>query len=220
MKVKALKAACLAVGLATAWGSPSNAGPSQSTDQIQLTIDPSNNLSHVFFFYATNSTGGNANTLTSLPNLTAGLSTTETFSATPAGFPGNPARFYGVIGLYDETNKLLAISLNNTAAADAIGKDFETEFAGGNPHFTESDLANALLSNDTFTISEFFWIFESEGSDIPLGSSGQLIDFSTGSVGGSLTAVPEPSPILLVSFGTLGILILQRKRSKEATVEN
>jgi hypothetical protein len=213
MKVKSLKAACLAVGLATAWGGQTDAGVVPPSEEIQLTINPSNNLSHVYFFYATNATGlGSANTLTALPNLTAGVSTTETFFATPAGNYLDPLRFYGVVGLYDETNKLITLSMTSVEAGNVIGtRDFSTEFSG----FTEDSLATALLSNDTFTITTFFWEYEAgRATDIPIGTSGQLVNFSLGSDGGSLSAtiVPEPSPALLVSAAALAIFAFHRRR--------
>jgi hypothetical protein len=214
MKVKALKTACLAVGLATAWGGQANAGPSQSADQIQLTIDPNQNLSHVYFLYATNATGEPVKVL-SLPDLIAGVSTTETV-VIQNGFSQGPFNqiVYSVIGLYDETNQLVTIGFNSPAAASVIGTNFNTEF----PSFTESGIATALLNNDVTTISNFLFrtvIFGPE-FEIPVGTSGELVNFSGGTVGGSLSAtfVPEPSPALLASFGALTLLIFHRKRER------
>jgi len=207
MRVKALRAACLAVGLATAWGMQADA----QVSQIQLTITPSNNLSHVYFLYGTGVTSLVITTIQALPNLVGGASTTLTLSVnTTTEFPS-----YAVIGLYDETNKLLTLGLPTYEATNVVGKkDFNTEFSPD----TEDAVAASLLSNDTTAVMNFFhgppyFYF----LDIGIGETGELVNFSSGTDGGSVTAVvavPEPSPVLLVSLGTLGVLILRRSRSQ------
>jgi hypothetical protein len=213
MKVKALKAACLAVGLVTAWGGAANAGPSQSTDEIQLTITPSNNLSHVYFLYGVNSSTLNAVTAVPLPNLVGGISTTETFNVNHTPF----ADAFVVIGLYDETNKLLTVAMNSSEAQRINGNtDFADEFSqlAIGPFYSEDAIATAMLSNDTVTIANAFENEDGIGFTVNLGDSGSLVNFSNASEGGSVSAeviVPEPSSIELLCSGMLAILAFHRK---------
>ena len=185
MKAKALKAACLAVGLATAWGSPSNAGPTQPSDQIQLTISPSNNLSHVYFLYGVNSSTLHDLSVVSLPNLLAGVSTTETFTVSHSPL----ADAYTVIGLYDETNKLLTVGMNSSEAERIMGNtDFSNEFSAvassySQPFYSEDAIATAMLSNDTTTIANAFEAEDGIGYVINMGDSGELVNFSNASEG-------------------------------------
>src|ERR1017187_8027735 len=99
MKVKMLKAACLAVGLATSWGSQANAGSTQTFDEIQLTIAPSNTLTHVFFLYRSNETGSTPFVIQSLPDIPAGTTTTETFSVPPLVSQYGLPTFYSLLAL-------------------------------------------------------------------------------------------------------------------------
>jgi hypothetical protein len=207
LKTKALKTACLAVGLATAWGSPANAGPSQSTDEVQLTISPSNNLTHVYFLYGVGGTTPSNISAIPLPDIVGGITTTDTFSAANISSPA-----YAVMGLYDETNKLLTLSLYSGEAQNINGNaDFSDVFSP----FTENTIATALLSNDTATLVNF--IGQADFWTVGFGSSADLINFSNASDGGSVFAaiiVPEPSSSLLVGFGALAILTLHRKRGR------
>jgi hypothetical protein len=115
-----------------------------------------------------------------------------------------------VIGLYDETNKLVTIGMTSSYAGSVIGNtDFNTQFSP----FTENAIATALLSNDTATLSTFFFdtAFHAE---IHINNSGPLVNFSNATDGGSLSAtiVPEPSPSLLADFGALALVVFHRKQ--------
>ena len=202
MKSRTLKAACLAVGLATTWGIQADA----QVSQVQLTITPSNNLSHVFFLYGSGVTSLVVSTILPLPNLVAGVSTTLTLSVNST----TETPSYNVIGLYNETNKLLTLGLPTYEATNVVGKkDFNTEFSP----YTEDAVASSLLSNDTTAVVNFFhnppyFSFLSIG----IGQTGQLVNFSNGADGGSMTAVaivPEPSSFLLAGFGVLLLLMLR-----------
>ena len=211
MKVKALKAACLAVGLATAWGSTADAGVVVNTDEIQLTIAPSNSLTHVYFLFGTNGSTLYNVTVVPAPDLVGGTSTTETFSVDLPTFDDA----YAVVGLYDETNKLLTIGLNTAAAQYYVGNtNFDGTFGNAAEFgfYSEDTIATALLSNDTATIVNAFQ--SEDGFPIPLGDSGTLVNFSNASDGGSVSAeviVPEPSSIQLLCSGMLAILAFHRK---------
>jgi hypothetical protein len=217
VNARGLKAACLAVGLVTAWGGQANAGPSQSTNQIQLTITPSNNLTHVFFIYGGNGTTLQVLSVTPLPDLVGGTSTTDTISV--GTVPFRPAG-YTIIGLYDETNKLLSIGMSPTEANRIAGTtSFSNEFMvfGTSPPvlYSESDIASLLLSNDTAGLTSFIGRAFNGFMEIPVGGSGELVNFSNAANGGSMTAdfvVPEPSPFFLASIGALALLTAHRRR--------
>jgi len=218
LKTKTLKAACVAVSLATAWGSQVDADLTLPAEEIQLTITPSNNLSHVYFLYGAGTTSlYPVVTVQPLPNLVAGETTTEDILV-PAISPVSPiarSSFY-VMGLYDETNKLVTIGLNSTVANAAIGNtDFNTEFSP----FTEAAFATALLSNDTATLVSFAETPQFQGQDnqgyITVGDSGQLVNYSSASAGGSISSqvvVPEPFSVFLAGTGVLSLVASHQKQ--------
>jgi hypothetical protein len=202
MKATGLKAACLAVGLATAWGSPASA----QIDEIQLTITPSNNLTHVYFFYGPGTTSlWPVTAVDPLPNLQADETTVVDLSVTQV----SGAACY-VLGLYNETNNLVSIGVDSNWAQNVIGQtNFNAEFVP----FTEDQIATALLSNDIATLDNFVTAPSFYGY-IRIGSSGRMVDYSIASDGGSVLTelIPEPSPMLLVTLGALIILWLDPSR--------
>lgn len=149
-----------------------------------------------------------------LPNLVGGISTTETFFANHAS---DSAGYY-LIGLYDETNKLLTIGMYPDAAAALIGQtDFNSKFSP----FTKNDIATALLNDDTATLASFAHSPTYSPVDVGIGGSGVLVNFSNASDGGSVSAIliPEPSPSFLTGFGALAILGFHRRRFPMAQSE-
>jgi hypothetical protein len=198
------------VGLATAWGGSAHANTVFGPQDIQLTITPNKNLSHVYFFYVTNRTGSTSIPVP-LPDLTANVPTVESF-VIQNGTSNTNAVYCYLTGVYDETNQLVTLDFSNGTAAGALGKTFEQEFPG----ITESAFAAALETGDTNTLSGFF-SDSGPGARLgpTLGDSGQLVNFSTGTAGGTIATavIPEPACILLTSFGVLTILAFKRKRS-------
>jgi hypothetical protein len=198
MKANALRTACLAVGLATAWGSPAGA----QSNEIQLTISPSNNLTHVYFIYGVDRTSLNPSGVVPLPDVAAGTVATDTFFV-----PSDNSDAFTLLAVYDETNNLLTFAFPNPAAPTIMARgDFNTQFAP----YMETSIATALMSGDAATFTHFvtFNDFDPLFFDDPGYDIGTLINFSGATDGGSILGeiIPEPSPILLVGFGMLAIL--------------
>jgi len=117
-------------------------------DEVQLTITPSNNLTHVFFLYRSNATGTVPFVIQSLPDIPAGTTTTETLSVPPLVSQYGLPTFYSLLALHDESNNLVTVGCDPSWAAGVIGNaDFNTEFYGYYP-YTEDDMANALVAGD------------------------------------------------------------------------
>ncbi|HUJ72676.1 MAG TPA: hypothetical protein VLZ30_10545 [Verrucomicrobiae bacterium] len=191
-----LKAACLAVGLATAWGVRANA----QSNEIQLTISSSNNLTHVTFFYGENRTSLHVNGILSLPDVRAGTVAKDTFF-----LPSDGSSDFTLLATYDEPNKLVAFAFPSGFAPTIMGRgDFDTQFAP----FTEAGVATALMSNDTAALTTFVLFNDFDPMYFDTGGDlGTLIDFSGGIDGGSVFAeiIPEPSPLVLTGWGMLAV---------------
>ena len=211
--------ACLTLLLGASWAGEAKARVVETPMvDIQLTVVPSENLSHVEFLYGTIPTNPewDINLVpTSLPDLVGGVTNTLTFSThEPEGDPH--AFVYGLIAVYDTGNQLLALGFNDGEAQSLIGspRSFETEFAG----YTEADLSGALMDNNWGGVEPFArdTNFLSTAG-IRLGESGKLINFSDSSDGGFILAtVPEPSAFVLSAAGAIFLGAYAWRRRKLA----
>lgn len=140
-----------------------------------------------------------------LPDAAAGTITTDRFFV-----PDVNSSDFTLLGVYDETNKLITMAFPNYQAPNEIGTAFNGQFGP----FMETSIVSALMSNDTVTVMNFaFYDFNpmyfGDGGDV-----GGVVNFSLGADAGSLLAeiIPEPSPLLLVGLGALVISLFHRKQ--------
>jgi hypothetical protein len=213
-----LKAGCLALGLATAWG-----GEAKAETLFEVSITPSTTLNNAYLYYGSNTSG---NLMTSLGTLLAGETKTiiQTHWANPEDFvspEGYSQPAYALIGLYGDTsNPGIAISFPND---DLIQQHktwadvFETT---GVPAWDDSkeevlyDFERAIGGFDGY-LSTF--ISYKGGRDSTLcgtdyGQTGTIVCFSEATYGGTITVnmVPEPASWVLL-IGAAGSLLFWRR---------
>lgn len=205
-----LKAAALAIGLATAWG-----GEACAETMVQLEVTPTRTLRDAWVYYANNQSSARFVSLGTLPE-----NTTTTFLHVLNGeFEDRPSKLlptlsnpnvgYWVIGVYDDGD------------ASGIGVSFreETVVAPGTSWddvfiYDEADIVDSLTTEFTRTFGDFVDnygnpLYRAEAI-LPThyGTHSTLVNFSDAEFGGTAlaTIVPEPSSIILV--GTAGVFLV------------
>lgn len=208
-----LTAACLAVGLATSWASQAHG------DTIQLSVTPNQNIYDAYFLYGAsyiNNASVNvfSATVTPLGNLTGGVDNSLTFTAAA---PSAPNGFvYAVIGLYDVQNQLVTFAFSSSEASLLINSSYGWNQAGSN--YSEPAVATALMDGDTSTLLNIAGLSDiniAMPGGYPWFGSGELVNFSTATDGGSIYAavvVPEPASLGLLGLGGLAFCARRLRR--------
>ena len=223
---KKLKAACLAIGLASAWG-----GEAEAADlTLRLEVEPVVTLTDAVVFYFNGVTSGDWRFLGTLPE---GVTSTFTHTLVPKG-PFQPQDFldtesslkpgYIVTGLYDDGGQPgVSVSFPDTGPIVAM-QTWDEAFAPIDPFdglFSEADIVSILsvggVPNDflndfarTFDASQGQWF---RYLSAPVNTQATLVQFSDATFGGTttLTAVPEPSSFVLICLASLGFLLIHRR---------
>ncbi len=211
-----LKAACAAAAVATSWGASQQSHAAVLTGLSTSITPTTHGLTHVYLFYATSSSGYDQ--VFALPDAPAGQTTSYYVDVNLTG----SAESYVIMGVYDEVNGLVSISLGNV---NAVGLSFDAVF-DDSIDYNEQDIANALIADNpsvrfidgtpknlanvlTFTYGTYGVIAPQTGT------TGTLISFSDGAVDGSasaIEAIPEPGGAALLGIG--GLVFLFRRRAK------
>ena len=146
---------------------------------------------------------------------------TETIQV-PNGATGMEASVFSV---YDTTNNYVTLALSSAAYSAALNQPFDMVFTDSNymgtAYNNEATLAGAIESDNATYLETFFTLYK---SDFPTVSgttpTGDLINFSNGSYGGTATLTvspaPEPSTWAVIGAGAAGLLILRRRRALRA----
>ncbi len=226
---KAIKAACLGVGLAiAAWGTGAGtamAAQALPTYQLSGSITPTTDLVDVYVFYGMNSSSFPNPSLISdyyIPSIAA--NTTQDFSFSIADDPANGNYWqegYTVVARYDANADGVAdgvtVGMNASKGQEALGREWTDYF-----YTSEEDVQGWLATQDTNQLRDFFggnffsWDGLIAGSGTPL----SLINFSTGTYGGSALAatsqVPLPGSIWLLLSSGIGASIVRKVKRPRA----
>jgi hypothetical protein len=218
---KAFKAACLTVGLATAWSPVGTPVAKADSVQIHLSLNGTGgftNFTHAWLGVK----GSGAVHLESLGTLASSGDETRDVSFSGLSLPSDSAAYIvvGVAANNQDFGHHVVVSFNSPD--NAIGDTFDHYFGTA-----EEDVYGYLTSPDTTGISSFLTSafadpLDSESNPaVPtlLGWTAQLVGFSNGTGIGEITvdasidgvaAVPLPSGVLM--GGALLALVLSGKR--------
>lgn len=201
------KAACLSIGLATAWAAPAQA----ATVHLEVTPESTITEAYVGYYHLNNSS---VNVLF-LGTLQGGQT-----SHFDHDFPGVPTSAfegfddaYLVMGLYDEGGSQgVAFSFFDDSPI-TTDETWDSSVKGRTGH-TEQNVVDGLLGTRPFSVSGFFNAHRSSRAS-PYGSEATMIFYSAATFGGTAiaTIVPEPttSVILVSAFGIVSLV--RRRRS-------
>jgi hypothetical protein len=211
-----LKQACLAIGLATAWGGEAEAGLT-----FEASITPSQTITNAWMYYHQNVTSP----LWGLSLGTLPANQTSEFSHPNqlANYPDsvwtapNSNTGYIIIGLYDEGGSPgVVVSMPNSHAINA-NLTWEQFFARPTAAYqSEAQIVSELQQGNVPIefLSEYAQYFDPpSGSWVrelstPLGKGATLVGFSTATFYGTAhVALPEPASLTLIvcTLGVLGI---------------
>jgi hypothetical protein len=217
-----LKAGCLALGMATAWG-----GEARSDVILQVSATPATTLTNAFVYY-----GNNASTayLRSLGTLPGGQTTTLVDvipTNTEPSWWGDPDAYasgasYVIIGMYDEGGSPgVAISFPNDAPITTPkqwAEVFESSWNHGYD-YSEAEIIGYLQAADYAELDRFLYNYgdvkrtrNGHPCATEYGNQATLVNFSDPTFGGvvTVTLVPEPAAwVLLVT--TAGTLLFWRR---------
>jgi hypothetical protein len=219
-----IKAGCLALGMATAWGGEACGDPVS-----HITINSTVGISNAYLFYANNVTSADVK---SLGNLTAGATTLSQWDFTPGedayGDNGTGHRpTYMMIGLYDYSgNPGVVVSFPNSyyELSNKQWADFFQSTPGHEYDRTEAQVVGYLQSAATdFSaycgVCDFLRDFGNSRYDVcghpcatEYGQMATLVGFSGASLIGRVTVdvVPEPATWVLL-IGAAGALLFWRR---------
>ena len=211
-----LKKACLAAGLATAWG-----GEARAELTFEASITPTQTITNAWMYYHQNATSPLWGL--SLGTLPANQTSEFLHPNQLTNFPDSiwtNARFrtgYIIIGLYDEGGAPgVAVSMPNSDAITA-GLTWEQYFARPSADYrSEADIISDLQQGNApidFLNAYAEYFDNSSGSWVrqlatPLGDEATLVGFSTATfLGTAHVALPEPSSLTLIvcTIGVLGV---------------
>ena len=225
-----LKSTCAAAAVATCWGvgQQAEAGISIADiieDNFLLEVSSSTNITDLVLIYG-NAASGSISTndlfFESLPDITTGsLSETVFLNGSffiDGLFQASPDELvYTIIGNYsDPTNPDIdeqsGVGIGIGSFEGIIGDEFSDVF----PTFAETDIIDALATDNFETLGDFF--VEAHDNNLVIFNddqdSGALINFSQANNVGtvSLSPVPEPGSVALLIAGGL-LTASRRKRS-------
>jgi hypothetical protein len=195
----ALRSACLATAVVTAWGAaPASATSVDAVGTISPTVQ---GLTDVYLLYGTNCSGSFCSGFAvRLPDAPAGVATPFDVPLADAGFGDQWMIAAGVPG------------------PTQVGATFAAPGPVGSPWVfstSEVTIAAALSAGDTATLASWFQSEAGAIASVGFGSGGAIVDFSNGVANGTAFAdvvvVPEPETLALVAFGS-GLLLLRRRR--------
>ncbi|MBN2023600.1 MAG: hypothetical protein JW809_12515 [Pirellulales bacterium] len=221
-----LKAGCVALGMATAWGGQADAGV-----MSLVSITPEVDLTHAFVYYGNNVTSGMIKSLGDLPG---GQTTTVSQTGFIVDFPqhydetNGHRPTYAVIALYDEGGSPgVAISFPNDDPI-AMNRSWDDIFRYSyypGAGYDEEEVVNSLLQSENEDPSggplDWFLCFAMSDSTATgdhcateYGQQATLICFSNATFGGTVTVdvvpIPEPAAWVLV-IGMAGALLWWRR---------
>ncbi len=218
LRKKKLKAACLAAGLATAWG---GANETQATYRINGWAEPDQPLAQSVFivqYYRVNASDP-FQTLHVLGDLAGGARTNFAFNLDDDPLYGEVTDVsrYMLIGLHDDQNDGVAISLK-TDTAIQNGDTWEAYF-DNYPSYTETRVADWLDVLDANAISELEYMMRVlSWSSQYFAETAPIVNFSTatanGTAYGEARFVPEPTALMMIAPG-LALLALRRRRKDD-----
>jgi len=212
-----LKAGCLALGLATAWG-----GEARGDVILQVTANLTKSLTDAFIYFNNNVTSGY---MESLGTLSAGQTITKTYThwGTLDNFTQkNGARSsYVMVGLYDDQGSPgVAVSFPNADPisgpvqwADIFGPSGVSYY-----HYTEAEVIGyvnqASAGTDYTPLRYFLNDISYNAGETEYGNESTIVCFSNPTSGGVMTVdvlpVPEPAAWMLF-VGLSGAVLLWRR---------
>jgi hypothetical protein len=217
----ALKAACLAAGMATAWAATQNAEANtiepldHNTVRIIGAITPTQTLNRAHIVYANHSSGIFAIWDQLDGPFPANIATPyiETSSGWP--FEDFPGERYAIIASYQgDTQTGVAVSFPD--ASGIIGQQswpdiFESP-SDGRRDWSEAQILDAINNPEFggFDLRLFFLDYYDVIGTV-YGNNATLVNFSNGTFGGIVT--PEPGSLIFFSIWCLGFLLV-RPRSR------
>ena len=153
---------------------------------------------------------------------TAPALTPSMYNATVAVPVGATNMRASVFSVYDTTDDLVTLALDNTVAASILGEGFSTVFATAG-YNDETTLETAIVNDDTSYLKGFFDTYVSDFPAIAAGAttaSGTLVNFSAAALGGTaelnFTPAPEPSTWAALCVGGGSLLLFRRRRTAKA----
>ncbi len=226
---RALKAACLAVGLTVAsWGSSPAVDNAEAmtiapTASYSVTIAPNHTLHDVYvgFAYYMNTSGQDVEVYQVADQISSG--TIQTFSGALYGDidwdSENSHIEYVVLGLYNVDDKLVTVGFDqNYASNSAIGYTWDTVFETSRyTSYAETNIATALKEGNTEMLAYFVTDYFDNGNQWSLnGQYSTLVKFSNGVGGGTAQATASPVPIpgaaWLLGQGLVGLILIRRRK--------
>ena len=233
-RLRKLKAACLSLGMATAWGGEAEAAPLQ----FKVTANPTRTISNAYVYFSNNATTGFFRSLGTLPaNETSMQVFTFNFGdldpivdylPRPGAFNGDPDPGFVIMGVYEQDDLQEGVALSSQSTApiddgstwdDLFNEPSDPSYA----QFEEAEIVDSLNNGDQFsplsTGFEGAFLYFSV-SDIPnpllrtpYGQQATLIAFSTAvDVGTAIVEiVPEPASWGLVVSAAGAVLLVRRR---------
>jgi hypothetical protein len=209
MRIRAFQAVCIAAIVSILMVTAGKAhGFTLITEPQTFTITatPTDNLTNVHFLYHATTGGGDSYVVdNTLANMSANVLSTQMVTILVPLSPTDQT--YSIAGTYDAANDV-TIGVNSATAAFALGPPAQTwdqTFVNAPRNYTavtEAAAGTALSTNDHTTLDQLFGDIQSPTA-VSVGTSTNLINFSTATNGGTALALEVPEPMsfaLLVPF--------------------